>query len=185
MKLKELRKYIAEYARHANEILQETRAENPEFLKQRWEAVLHDHPQYNTKATKNRPSRFRQSTSRFNTQQLKDYFGILKEFTDDIEQQKEEKEEYTEAGYTGLYEIINLVESEYYNYYYWLDVEKQEMIDETLTVIEKMANAGLTTSEIDDIITTAFYANGSTEKDKPHYYDTNYINDITQGGTYV
>lgn len=183
MKLKELRKYVAEYARHANEILQETRAENPEFLKQRWEAVLHDHPNYATKATKNQPSRFRQSTSRFNTQQLKDYFGILKEFTDDIEQQKEEKEEYTNEGYEGLYNIVDDLESEYYNYYYW--DEHDDWAYTTRSVIQNLSNAGFSGAEIDDIITTAFYANGSLETHKPRPSQTNYYTDISQGGKYL
>lgn len=184
MKLKELRKYVAEYAKHANEILQETRAENPEFLKQRWEAVLHDHPQYSTKPTKNNPSRFRQSTSRFNTQQLKDYLGILTEFTEDIERQKEEKEEFEKNGYSGLYSIVDILENEYYHYYYW--EEKEEWAERTKSTIESMSMAGMSTSEIDDIISTAFYANGDfILRNKPRPSETNYYTDISQGGTYV
>lgn len=87
--LTRLRHEVSVLARNANELLKSVRKEAPEWLWERWDSYLYEN------GTK-RDNRFRQTTSRMNTQQAQEYKELLVEFYEDIEEQREMYNAYNE-----------------------------------------------------------------------------------------
>lgn len=179
MNLREKRKFVAEYVKKANEILQDVRENNPEFLTNRWNAVL-SKSKYATKKGK-----FRQSAPyKMNTEQIKKFMETLSNFAREMEQKKHEKEKYNSAGYSGLYSFVDNLAKEFYNYFYAGDYS--EFYDKTITVLQNMIEQGIEEYDAIRIIENAFYGHGDTKadkKDKPTI--GGYLNDISQGGKYL
>lgn len=181
MNLREKRKFVAEYAKKANEILQETRANNPEFLGNRWQANLTNKNFATKKGT------FRQSAPyKMNTEQLKKYMATLGEFVRDIERQQRKKEEYQNEGFPSAYDFVNRLGAEYWNYYYG-DYDEYE--DTTKTVLQNMAMVGdISEQEAFAIIERAFRDNGRPDlppQQRPKIGATSYTSQISRGGKYL
>lgn len=179
MNLKQKRKFVAEYAKKANAILQEVKDTNPEFITNRWNAVL-SKSKYATKKGK-----FRQSAPyKMNTEEVKKFMEILSNFVRDMEKKKQEKEKYNNAGYSYAYSIIDSLAKEFYNYFYAGDYD--EFYDQTMTVLQNMAEDGIPEEDAIHIIENAFYSQGNNsagKKDKPNI--AGYISEISQGGKYL
>lgn len=179
MNLKQKRKFVAEYAKKANAILQEVRETNPEFITNRWNAVL-SKSKYATKKGK-----FRQSAPyRMNSEELKKFMETLSNFVRDMEKKKQEQEKYKNAGYSYAYSIIDNLAKEFYNYFYAGDYD--EFYDQTMTVLQNMTEDGIPEEDAIHIIENAFYSQGNNsanKKDKPTI--SSYISEISQGGKYL
>ena len=177
MNLREKRKFVAEYAKKANEILQEVRENDPEFLTVRWNGVFSKVNNYVTKR-----GTFRQSAPyKMNTEQLKKFMETLSNFVRDIERKKREKEN---AGFA--FGFVDDLAKEFFNYYYAGGYS--EWRDTTKTVLQNMVDTDLTVSEAMHIIENAFYKYGdydAPKSDKPHIEDTGYFPEIEQGGKYL
>lgn len=179
MNLREKRKFVAEYAKKANEILQEVRENDPEFLTARWNAVLSKNKYATKKGT------FRQSAPyKMNTEQLKKFMETLSNFVREMERKKREKEKYKSAGYSNFYSFVDSLAKQFYNYFYAGDYN--EFYDKTTTVLQNMIEQGIEEYDAIRIIENAFYGHGdisADKKDKPTIDD--YINEISQGGKYL
>lgn len=183
MNLKQKRKFVAEYAKKANEILQDVRENHPEFLTNRWNGVFSKVNNWTTKK-----GTFRQSAPyKMNTEQLKKFMITLNDFTRETERKKREKEKYSANGFGESFGFVDSLSSEFYNYYYAGGYD--EWYTRTKSVLEVMAESeDITPNEAINIIQTAFYKYGdytAPKEDKPHIEDTGYFPEIEQGGKYL
>lgn len=182
MTLKEKRKYVAEYAKKANKILQETRAENPHFLKGRWESALTK----STVATKK--GTFRQSAPyKMNTEQLNKYMTKLNQFVRDVEHKTKDQARYTASGFPNAHSLVERLAKDFFKYYYADGYP--EFYDRTKTILQNMTIANdISESDALRIVENAFYAYGDFDAappEKPHIEYTGYYDDISQGGKYL
>lgn len=112
--LAKLRTQVSHLAANANMLLKDVREETPEWLWERWDSYLYEH------GTK-RDNRFRQTTSRMNTEQLKEYKELLISFYEDIEEQREMyntyAEHFEESDTAFLFRISKEAKSLYFRYF--------------------------------------------------------------------
>lgn len=180
-KKKELVETAKQKAKIANEMLEDVREDHENFLRLRWNAILHE---IGTKETKNIKSRFRLSTSKMAKEQLRDYINLLDDFMEDIREQQEDFDMYDEMGFGYIYEIIDDLAPDFYNYYYAHQFD--EWVSDTKTVIQARLEAGQTIEEINATIKNAFYSYGNSEQQnryRPPIGD--YISAISDGGKYL
>lgn len=179
--LKEKRKFVAEYAKKANEILQETRAENPDFLKGQWNGAL-------TKSTiATKKGTFRQSAPyRMNTEQLNKYLTKLNQFVRDIEHKKKDKARYEDVGYSGGHNFIESLKNKFWDYFYG---GYDEFCDRTPTILQNIALSGdMTEQEAFAFISSAFESCGAPnlpKQERPNITQTAFFDIISQGGKYL
>ena len=183
MNLKEKRKFVAEYAKKANEILQDVENNSPEFLTNRWNGVFSKVNKYTTKK-----GTFRQSAPyKMNTEQLKKFMETLSNFVREMERKTREKEKYSATGFGESFGFVDSLSSEFYNYYYAGGYD--EWYTRTKSVLEIMAESeDITPNEAIHIIETAFYKWGdydAPKEDKPRIENTGYFSEIEQGGKYL
>ena len=92
MAMQNWKSFLMPYEQAVDELkikLKSIRKEAPEWLWERWDSYLYEN------GTK-RDNRFRQTTSRMNTQQAQEYKELLIAFYEDIEEQKEMYNTYNE-----------------------------------------------------------------------------------------
>lgn len=187
MTLRERRKSVSALAGEVNAILEKARAEIPESLKNKWNAVLYH---YGTKATKNNPPRFRRRTASMKTSQLKSYESLLNIFKQEIKKKLEEKKTFTQAGVGALYPIVSELQSIFYDYFYWKTTSEGLFVKRTATTIRKRLDKGQSYEDIARLIENAFYRYGRTGNGKGNGKGTaedfsKYVEEISENGRYL
>lgn len=118
--LQKLRFQVSHEANRQNERLKEIRKTHPAWLYQRWDSYLYEH------GTK-RESLFRRTTSRMNTQQLKEYRELLYTFEEDMRYEAEIEKQYSEHFYESDIDFLRRIEEiAYANYFRYFPPSEKE-----------------------------------------------------------
>ena len=109
-----LRHQVSSLAANANKLLADIRAESPEWLWERWDSYLYE---FGTK----RGNNFRRTTSRMNTEQLREYRELLYSFYNDMEEEKEMYRQYgdyfNESDRSFMFRMGKRAKEMYFRYY--------------------------------------------------------------------
>ena len=118
--LQKLRFQVSHEANRQNERLKEIRKTHPAWLYQRWDSYLYEH------GTK-RENLFRRTTSRMNTQQLKEYRELLYTFEEDMRYEAEIEKQYSEHFYESDIDFLRRIEEiAYANYFRYFPPSEKE-----------------------------------------------------------
>lgn len=190
MKLKERRKYVAEYAKHINLLLQEVRANSPEWVQYStvWNSILNKKGGSQIVTKK---GTFRQSIAyHMDTKQLEDFEQVLKRFEEFKERKEKEQQEYNDLGVPNAGGLIDELQNKFWDYYYPNDVDYNWFSERAQSILEEIMNETDETTMYNaiEIFKRAFYSNGNpspNRKERPFIRFTNWENDASQGGKYL
>lgn len=190
MTLKERRKYVAQYAKYINLLLQEVRADNPEWIKYStvWNSILNKKGGSQIVTKK---GTFRQSVAyHMNTKQLEDFEQVLKRFEEFKERKEKEQQDYNDLGVPNAGGLMSELQSKFWDYYYPETADYDWFVTTAESILNEILNEDDETTLYDaiEIFKNAFYANGNpspNKNDRPHIDDTNWQNEASQGGKYL
>lgn len=190
MTLKERRKYVAEYAKHINLLLQEVKANSPEWIKYStvWNSYLNK-PK-GTKIT-TKKGLFRQSIAyHMNTKQLDDFLHVVKSFEEFVEKKQKEQDDFNNIGVPNAGGLMPELQSKFWDYYYPETADYDWFVTTAETILNRILNEDDETTLYDaiEIFKNAFYANGNpapNKHDRPHIPYTAWENEASQGGKYL